>query len=217
MQPAIKIAVLANDQQRDEWLSKPLPGHIEVEWAGSVRVLTATDADVYADLLFDHDPERTAKLLMRSDKPFLINAVPYTTKQVGGKFIRINGWPGFLRREVVEVAVGNPASAAAAKEVFDSFGWQYQLVDDVPGFVSARMVATIINEAYFAIADGVSSVSNINLAMKLGANYPMGPFEWGEAIGLPRVYELLNILNRSDGRYAIAPSLAEAVSRVAST
>ena len=56
-------------------------------------------------------------------------------------------------------------------------------VKDLPGFVSARIVAMIINEAWFTREAGTASEKDIDLAMKLGTGYPYGPFEWTALIG----------------------------------
>ena len=65
----------------------------------------------------------------------------------------------------------------------------------------------IINEAFFALGEGVSTMEEINLAMKLGTNCPYGPFEWEEKIGLQNIYRLLHKLSATDKRYSIAPLL----------
>jgi 3-hydroxybutyryl-CoA dehydrogenase len=65
----------------------------------------------------------------------------------------------------------------------------------------------IINEAYLALGEQVSSREDINTAMKLGTNYPFGPFEWAERIGPARVARLLTKLSESQPRYAPAPLL----------
>jgi len=80
-------------------------------------------------------------------------------------------------------------------------------VKDEPGFVSARIVAMIINEAYFTWEAGTSSKKEIDIAMKLGTGYPYGPFEWGEKIGLVRIAELLKRLSIDDPVYELAGSL----------
>ena len=64
-------------------------------------------------------------------------------------------------------------------------------VSDEPGFIAARIISMIINEAYFAKAENVSSEKEIDVAMKLGTNYPFGPFEWARLIGIKNIYELL--------------------------
>ena len=67
----------------------------------------------------------------------------------------------------------------------------------------------IINEAYFAIEEDVASRTDIDLAMKLGTNYPFGPFEWSQRIGIKNVYQLLKAVFEStqDERYKICSLL----------
>jgi len=72
----------------------------------------------------------------------------------------------------------------------------------------------IINEAYFALGDKVSTKDEIDTAMKLGTNYPYGPFEWSRKIGLKNVYQLLSVLSKEDHRYIAAPCLEEEVAKL---
>jgi 3-hydroxybutyryl-CoA dehydrogenase len=79
---------------------------------------------------------------------------------------------------------------------------------------AARILAALVNEAAAAVADGVATPQAIDTAMRLGANYPSGPLEWGERIGLARVVKTLDGLHAAvpDGRYRVVPllrSLAE--------
>ena len=69
----------------------------------------------------------------------------------------------------------------------------------------------IINEGYFAVEDNVSSKAEIDTAMKLGTNYPYGPFEWAELIGLNNILGLLQKLNLTDTRYQPSQLLMKAV------
>ena len=80
--------------------------------------------------------------------------------------------------------------------------------------IGERLLATIVNEAASAVSDGVAVPESIDIAMRLGANYPSGPLEWGERIGLVEVVRTLDNLHavESDGRYRVVPllrSLAE--------
>jgi 3-hydroxybutyryl-CoA dehydrogenase len=82
------------------------------------------------------------------------------------------------------------------------------------GGIVARILATIVNEAASAVAEGVATPEAIDTAMRLGTNYPSGPLEWGERIGLAPVVGTLDALHASvpDGRYRVTPllrSLAE--------
>ena len=78
---------------------------------------------------------------------------------------------------------------------------------DKPGLVSARIISMIINEAYFAFEQKVSTKEEIDTALKLGTNYPMGPFEWSRKIGLSEIRRLLEKLSLEDARYTPAPLL----------
>jgi len=82
-------------------------------------------------------------------------------------------------------------------------------VPDEPGMIAARIIVMIINEAYFALSENISTKEEIDIAMKLGTNYPYGPFEWSAKIGLQNVYALLKHLNKKESRYEIAPLLIE--------
>jgi 3-hydroxybutyryl-CoA dehydrogenase len=80
--------------------------------------------------------------------------------------------------------------------------------------VQARVLATIVNEAASAVAEGVATPEAVDSAMRLGTNYPAGPLEWGERIGLAHVVGTLDALHAQvpDGRYRVVPllrSLAE--------
>ena len=205
------IALLADDVLKKEWLAKPVNSEVEILWCGSVRTLVSTGADAYVDLLFTPDKERTKQLSMRSGFPFFINSVEYGTEAAGPEFIRINAWPGFLPRDIVEVALARPHQQVMVKEFFDKLGWNYQLVPDIPGMLTARIVASIINEAYFTFGDGTSSKKEIDIAMKLGTSYPYGPFEWSEKIGLGHIYSLLIELGKREKRYSVAPALEQEI------
>ena len=136
-----------------------------------------------------------------------INSVENNLTETSPSFIRINAWPTFLKRKICETAVANEEQRAHAIEVFDVLAWSYQFVPDTKGMVSARVVAMIINEAYYTLEAGVSTKAEIDIAMKLGTNYPYGPFEWAEKIGLKNIYRLLTELSKTDKRYLVSAAL----------
>ncbi len=84
--------------------------------------------------------------------------------------------------------------------------------------IQARVVAAIVNEAASAVADGVATPDAIDTAMRLGTNYPSGPLEWGERIGLAHVVRTLDALHGAvpDGRYRVTPLLRALAERDAS-
>jgi 3-hydroxybutyryl-CoA dehydrogenase len=81
--------------------------------------------------------------------------------------------------------------------------------------IAARVLATIVNEAASAVADGVATSAAVDTAMRLGTNYPSGPLEWGERIGLDHVLHTLDALHAAvpDGRYRAVPLLRQLVER----
>jgi 3-hydroxybutyryl-CoA dehydrogenase len=81
--------------------------------------------------------------------------------------------------------------------------------------IGVRVLATIVNEAASAVADGIAAPESIDTAMRLGANYPAGPLEWGERIGLAEVVRLLDALHVEvpDGRYRVVPLLRSLATR----
>jgi 3-hydroxybutyryl-CoA dehydrogenase len=110
---------------------------------------------------------------------------------------------------MVEAATQQENHKAIVVEIFSQLNKTVKWVPNVNGFISPRVVSMIINEAYFALQEKVSTKENIDTAMKLGTNYPFGPFEWSNRIGLKNVFDLLNSLSKSNPRYQPAPLLKE--------
>jgi 3-hydroxybutyryl-CoA dehydrogenase len=130
-----------------------------------------------------------------------ISSISHTLSEIGEPFIRLNGWPGFLGGPVWELAFREGHMDPSIKAFLDKTELPFRIVPDQPGLVGARILCNIINEAYFALQEGVSSREEIDLAMKLGTNYPYGPFQWCELIGVRYVFELLSRLNQDAPLY----------------
>ncbi|MFI1704568.1 3-hydroxyacyl-CoA dehydrogenase [Streptomyces griseoruber] len=92
--------------------------------------------------------------------------------------------------------------------LFQALGKDVSVIGDVPGMIVARTVARIVDLAHDAVAKGVATEEDIDTAMRLGVNYPLGPFEWSRRLGRMWAFSLLDDLHERDpsGRYA--PSLA---------
>jgi len=86
-------------------------------------------------------------------------------------------------------------------------------VRNFPGFVSNRVLCPMLNEAIFALYEGVGSVESIDTVMKLGMNHPMGPLELADFIGLDTLLSILNVLYEgyNDSKYRPCPLLKEYV------
>jgi 3-hydroxybutyryl-CoA dehydrogenase len=197
------LAVLANDLQKNEIATSTFFTKHEVIFSENNSLWSHHAADAYVDLEFVSSKEKIEQLEKLLPKPVLVNSVTETLSEIHPDFIRINGWPGFLKGNLVEAAANKEKQENAIK----LFGDQMVFVKDSPGFVSARVVSMIINEAYFTWEAGTSSKEEIDIAMKLGTGYPYGPFEWSEMIGLNRVAALLKKLSLNNTVYEMAKSL----------
>jgi 3-hydroxybutyryl-CoA dehydrogenase len=114
--------------------------------------------------------------------------------------------------------LGRPVGVVGHQEVAFSAGVTARLpgfheVPDQLGLVFPRILAMLVNEAFFALGEGVATEADIDRALQLGANYPRGPIAWGKEQGLARVLALLDALRHELGeeRYRAAPALRRAV------
>jgi 3-hydroxybutyryl-CoA dehydrogenase len=100
----------------------------------------------------------------------------------------------------------------AADSFFTSLGFHTERVDDSPALVLGRIVSQLVNEAAFAVGEGVGSAEDVDAGLTLGLNHPRGPVEWGEAIGLEQVLAAIDGLyaSRREERYRAAPLLRRA-------
>lgn len=195
----MKVAVITDDRMKEELLAQGIQEGVEVAWLTEPVVVDGAAA--YIDLLFTGDANRIAKLEQLQTGTVIINYVAGTLNDLPGNFVRFNGWHSFLKRNIAEAACDNEAVKGSAAEIFACFGRSVEWVPDSPGFIAARVVSMIINEAYLVLEEAVSSKEEIDTAMKLGTNYPYGPFEWGGVIGLANVHSLLMKLAETDPRY----------------
>jgi len=204
----MKVLVLANDEQKEELLSLPIDGTVTIQWHnGPIPIENPGVLDACIDLLFDNNQDRIKQLRELGIPLVVINSVITTLSELGDDFIRMNGWNSFIKRPVVEAAAKDDTRKSLAERLFSHLGRTIEWTPDIPGFVSARVIATIINEAFMTVEENVSVEKEIDTAMKLGTNYPYGPFEWGEKIGSNKVVYLLEVLEKEQNRYKPSPLL----------
>jgi 3-hydroxybutyryl-CoA dehydrogenase len=100
-----------------------------------------------------------------------------------------------------------------AEQLATAAGLHHEWVSDAPGLVLGRIVCGLVNEAAFAIGEGIGSAADVDAGLELGLNHPRGPVAWGESIGLDRVLEVIDGLwsDRHEERYRAAPLLRRAV------
>ena len=115
--------------------------------------------------------------------------------------------------ELTRSPTTSAAAARAAEGFFRSLGRHVEWVGDAPGLVLGRIVCQLVNEACFALGDGVGAPADIDAGMVLGLNHPRGPLEWGDAIGPGEVLGVLGGLCEEyrEERYRAAPALLRAV------
>lgn len=142
----------------------------------------------------------------------LAAAYRYPERVTGFHFVEGMLQPGGL----LEIAPGlrtEPEALERIEGFLKAKGFLTERVGDFSGLVFRRVLFMIINEAIHVLWEGIASREDIDQAMRLGTNYPMGPLEWGDRVGLDRVYEGLRALYEEygDDRYRPCPLLRKMV------
>ena len=204
----MRLVVLTNEQLKEELLSTGINDSCKIEWVNSSKEFSLyTDADAVIDLLFEQNGYDASHFIDLLQRPVFVNSMQKTVAEIGLPVIRINAWPGFLKRNIAEVSNNDEINKNKAEEILSLLNRKADWVPDVKGFISSRVVSMIINEAYFALEENVSTKEEIDIAMKLGTNYPYGPFEWSKNIGVKNIAALLNELSVTEKRYQPASLL----------
>ena len=99
------------------------------------------------------------------------------------------------------------------REVVKRLGKKSIVSEDYPGFIVNRILMPMINEAIFALFEGVGTVEAIDKGMRLGANHPIGPLELADLIGLDTCFFIMNVLyqGRGESKYKPCPLLTKYV------
>ena len=196
----MRIVILANESLKAELMESVNDLQGEIVWVDTVmKSQEHTGADVWIDLLFDK--EHLAILQHFLPRTVIINSVDETLRETDSSFVRINGWPTFLRSRIIEASCLVAEKKHATETAFSLFNKTIQWLPDEPGFVTPRVISMVINEAFISLKEGVSTEDEIDIAMKLGTNYPYGPFEWSNKIGIGNVNSLLQKLSATQKRY----------------
>jgi 3-hydroxybutyryl-CoA dehydrogenase len=192
----------------EEWNAVPVSDSLEIIQSTD-SILPDPSLAVYAMLyLFPEQDEAILTELRQHYAPIrIVNAVIPTSTELGEGLIRINGWPGFLARPLAEMAAPASQDKAPVNDLMKALGREPEWVADTEGMLSARVIASIINEAWYALEEGISTPEEIDTAMKMGTNYPLGPCEWGRKIGLKKIVHLLDTLAMKQERYLPCPLL----------
>ena len=114
--------------------------------------------------------------------------------------------------EVVRALETDDETIAAAANVGRRMGKDVVVIKESPGFITSRINAMIGNEAFYMLQEGIASAADIDKALKLGLNHPMGPFELVDLVGLDTRLHILDYLHKTLGeKYRPAPLLVQYV------
>lgn len=141
----------------------------------------------------------------------LAQAAPDAARFVGVHFF--NPVPAMALVELIRGLATAPETVAAVEAYAAKLGKQVVHAFDAPGFVVNRILLPMLNEAVFALGEGVANVRDIDAGVRLGLNHPMGPLTLADFIGLDTCLEVLKVLQSTtgDSKYRPAPLLVKYV------
>lgn len=210
----MEIFVFGDRKQSEEIAKKVSPRH-NVKQVNALSELPEELEIVVFDFSMEENPENLENFAEFEQLHLFVNTTRGSLAELAyfaeGPLPNLYGFAGdptFLEREMLEVAAFH-GNKDAASGILKKLGLKNTLVDDRVGLVTPRVMAMIINEAYYTVQEGTANREDIDLGMKLGTNYPMGPFVWAKKWGLNNVYELLDALylDTREERYKICPLL----------
>ncbi|MBT1685420.1 3-hydroxyacyl-CoA dehydrogenase family protein [Dawidia soli] len=213
----MKILIVGRDQHHQESIQKFGDTHQYTLLTGHDTLPTHLDtADLILDFIIAEQPANFA-VYRKTPTPVFLNTVTRSLAALAaprfhpGRMVGFNGMHTLLHRPLLELALWSKEDEPWVNSICEKLQTKYVLVEDRVGLVTPRVVCMIINEAYYTAMEGTATKESIDLAMKLGTNYPYGPFEWCARIGIRQVYELLDAVyaDTKDERYKICPLLRQ--------
>ncbi len=213
-----KILLLGDLQRADILRAKlPVTDDFEVDYSDGEEEEDYGDYDVIFDLNFDDDNSRIVEYASLKDKLVFVSAAKKSLNESvyeHGVKIRcclfgFNAIPFFIANELWEISLYRKFEMPILTETMAKMGLSFLAIEDRVGLVKPRVVFMIINEACYTLQEGTATIEDIDLSMKNGTNYPFGPFEWCDKIGIANVFETLYSLydDTKDERYKICPLL----------
>jgi 3-hydroxybutyryl-CoA dehydrogenase len=215
----MNIFIRGEDKRFEELREKLNPEKFEI-----IRFEDAEDeleelqsADIIFDVNFDDDASNLPVYATFKDTPIFVSSVKTALAEatyvfegkLKCKLFGMNALPTFINRSRWEISLFYKFQSQDVATIMAALGIDYDLVEDRVGMITPRILFMIINEACYTLQEGTASIEDIDIAMKLGTNYPMGPFEWCDKIGVTEVFETLVSLyeDTKDERYKICPLL----------
>lgn len=214
----MKILLVGEEQRAEELRAKLLASpDLEIDFSDGDADEDYKDYDCIFDLNFDDDPSNLTIYAGLRDKPVFVNAVKLSLNEAVYSanvkarclLFGFNGLPSFISQNKWEVSLYRKFQTPDLDKLMKQFGIDYCAVEDRIGLVKPRIIFMIINEACYTLQEGTASIEDIDMGMKLGTNYPFGPFEWCDKIGITTVFETLAVLyeDTKDERYKVCPLL----------
>jgi 3-hydroxybutyryl-CoA dehydrogenase len=196
-----------------------------------IRPVTDLQALASADLVVEAVPEqldlkvralRDADAVLRPGAILASNTSSISITELAAKTSRpenfigmhfMNPVPLMVLVEVIRGLATSDATFATVMSVCEKLGKKPVAVNDAPGFVSNRVLLPMINEAAFAVMEGVATPEAVDAVMKTGMNHPMGPLELADFIGLDVCVDILDVLYKGfcDSKYRACPLLRKYV------
>lgn len=210
------ILVIGDENNLNECRQKFGEGHIySHQENGKAPANTFEQVEVVFDFFTGISPGKTVR--DQFDVPVFVSTAKIRLADINGPagagwsriLFGFAGLPTFLNREILEVSLLLPEHRERLSVLCQALNTSFQVVEDRVGLVTPRVICMIINEAYYTVEEGIATRADIDTAMKLGTNYPFGPFEWCQKIGVDHVYEVLDAVHRESlhQRYKICPLL----------
>ena len=217
----MNILVVGDPKNQEEITAKFAEKHRIIPFDDLTEITKEAffEADVVFDFFIAEEPEALEFYEQRPDLNIFTNMAMSSfgnlkiyQQATQNTVYGFNGLRTFINRGVLECTLQKEQDREKLKVLCGKLGTDFEVVEDRVGMVTPRIICMIINEAFYTVQEGTAEEKDIDLGMKLGTNYPFGPFEWCEKIGLEKVYELLEAIydDTKEERYKICPKLKKA-------
>lgn len=213
----MNILIVGADENYQE-AKKKLSAHelTHVQELSDISKEVFSKADVVFDFISQETPESLSFYEQKPELIVFLNTVMTSfldlfvfIEPIENNLFGFNGLPTFFNRPILEATVPESSNKEVLVSTIKNLEWDVEVVDDRVAMATPRIICMIINEAFYTVQEGTASKEDIDQGMKLGTNYPFGPFEWCEKIGIENVFEILNSIHEdtTEERYKICPLL----------